>query len=113
MSTPGTAGNWKADPRWGMSCLAYNVHAELAPACRAELVRVQTELAGLGPGLLQCPPDAIHVSLAFLLAVVVFGFVAVGPAELAAPVTHPSGLAEQPVALRRRAAKLAMSLAVE
>jgi hypothetical protein len=52
-----------------MSCLAYNVHAELAPACRAELVRVQTELAGLGPGLLQCPPDAIHVSLAFLLAV--------------------------------------------
>jgi hypothetical protein len=52
-----------------MPCLAYNVHAELVPACRTELVRLQTALATLGPGLLQCPPDAIHVSLAFLLAV--------------------------------------------
>lgn len=27
--TAGSTGSWKADPRWAMPCLAYNVHAQL------------------------------------------------------------------------------------
>lgn len=59
----------KPDPLWGKPRLAYNVHAELVPRCRAELGRAQDRLNSIGPGLLRCPLSSLHVSLVSFLFV--------------------------------------------
>jgi hypothetical protein len=59
----------KADPLWAKPCSAYNVHAELTPECRLEFAQAQERLHLLGPGLLCCPPETLHVSVACFLSV--------------------------------------------
>jgi hypothetical protein len=58
----------RADPLWAKPCSAYNVHAELTPKCRLEFAQAQERLLVLGPGLLCCPPETLHVSVACFLA---------------------------------------------
>jgi hypothetical protein len=59
----------KADPLWAKPCTAYNVHAELTSECRREFAQAQERLHVLGPGLLCCPPQTLHVSVACFLSV--------------------------------------------
>jgi hypothetical protein len=59
----------RADRLWAKPCTAYNVHAELTPECRLEFAQAQESLNVLGPGLLCCPPDTLHVSVACFLSV--------------------------------------------
>lgn len=54
--------------RWGQPCHAFNVHLEPSTTARDGLGRVQDALSA-EPSLLRCPSSALHVSVAWLLAV--------------------------------------------
>jgi hypothetical protein len=54
---------------WNKACHAYNVHLEPTREARDGLSRAQAALAAVDPGLLVCPPDTLHISVAWLLAV--------------------------------------------
>lgn len=57
------------DVHWATSCRAYNLHVLPSLQAREALTHVQTQLLGVEPGLLACPPHSLHVSVAWLLAV--------------------------------------------
>lgn len=59
----------RGSPLWAQPCLAYNVQIELDPGARASLGETQRALKRAEPGLLACPPETLHVSVAWLLAV--------------------------------------------
>jgi hypothetical protein len=59
----------RASPLWAQPCRAYNVQIELDPRARSSLENVQRGLRRAEPDLLVCPPEALHVSVAWLLAV--------------------------------------------
>lgn len=59
----------KVADRWGKPCHAFNVHIEPSAAARAGLGRLQDILEEVGPSMLRCPESALHVSVAWLLAV--------------------------------------------
>ena len=59
----------RASPLWARPCLAYNVQIELDPRAKASLGKVQQSLHQAEPNLLACPPESLHVSVAWLLAV--------------------------------------------
>jgi hypothetical protein len=59
----------RASSLWARSCRAYNVQIELEPVTRASLERLQQNLKRAEPGLLVCPGDSLHASVAWLLAV--------------------------------------------
>jgi hypothetical protein len=58
-----------ASPLWAQPCLAYNVQIELDPHAKASLGQAQPSLHHAEPSLLACPQQALHVSVAWLLAV--------------------------------------------
>lgn len=55
--------------QWGQPCHAFNVHIDPSIAAREGLARVQDLLEEIEPRLLRCPTSALHVSVAWLLAV--------------------------------------------
>ena len=57
------------DPLWSKPCLAYNLHAEIAPNCQATLAQVQDRLCPSPVMTLRCPPRSFHLSVASLLSV--------------------------------------------
>ena len=59
----------QASTLWAQPCLAYNVQIELDARTRASLGKTQQALERAEPGLLACPGNALHVSVAWLLAV--------------------------------------------
>ena len=59
----------RISPLWAQPCRAYNVHIGLDPRARSALAKVQRGLHQAEPGLLACPRDTLHVSVAWLLAV--------------------------------------------
>ncbi len=59
----------RPDPRWAKPCRAYNLHILPSARAREDLIRVQTQLTSMEPGLLAAPTDSLHVSVAWLLAV--------------------------------------------
>ena len=59
----------RPSPLWAKPCRAYNVQIELDPRARSSLENVQRGLKQAEPELLACPPETLHVSLAWLLAV--------------------------------------------
>jgi len=59
----------KVDPLWGRRCVAYNLQAELTDDARQVLVQAQELLQTTGSGLLRCPPDTLHISVACILSV--------------------------------------------
>jgi 2'-5' RNA ligase len=59
----------RASPLWARPARGYNVHIELDPPTRSALEKIQRSLYQTEPGLLVCPPKALHVSVALLLAV--------------------------------------------
>lgn len=59
----------RASPLWARPCLAYNVQIELGLRVRATLEKIQRRLRQVEPGLLVCPRETLHVSVAWLLAV--------------------------------------------
>ena len=59
----------RASPLWARPCRAYNVQIELGPRAKASLEKTQRVLKRAEPGLLVCPPETLHVSVAWLLAV--------------------------------------------
>ena len=64
------AGNEiRASSLWARPCRAYNVQVGLDPSARASLGRTQRILRRSEPNLLACPPETLHVSVAWLLAV--------------------------------------------
>ena len=54
---------------WAQPCRAYNVHIELDARTKSSLGKTQQALKRAEPSLLACPPKALHVSVAWLLAV--------------------------------------------
>lgn len=58
-----------AASRWQQSCHAYNVHIEPSPSARDGLAQVQDALVPVEANLLRCPARALHISVAWLLAV--------------------------------------------
>lgn len=54
---------------WAQHCRAYNAHIELDARTRAPLEKTQQALKRVEPSLLACPREALHVSIAWLLAV--------------------------------------------
>jgi hypothetical protein len=54
---------------WAQPCRAYNVYIELDARTRAPLEKTQQALKRVEPSLLACPREALHVSIAWLLAV--------------------------------------------
>jgi hypothetical protein len=59
----------RVSPLWARPARGYNVHIELDPPTRSALEKIQRSLYQAEPGLLVCPPKALHVSVAWLLAV--------------------------------------------
>src|SRR5918992_202141 len=59
----------RGSPLWAHSCRAYNVHIELDPRTKASLQKTQQVLKRAEPSLVACPRQALHVSIAWLLAV--------------------------------------------
>ena len=59
----------RESPLWAQPCRAYNVQIELEPRTRAALEKIQRSLRKEEPGLLVCPRETLHVSVAWLLAV--------------------------------------------
>lgn len=59
----------RASSLWAQPCLAYNVQIELGSRTRAALEKIQRSLKKEEPGLLVCPRETLHVSVAWLLAV--------------------------------------------
>lgn len=59
----------RSSPLWARPCRAYNVQIELDPRTKASLEQVQQSLKRAESGLLSCPPETLHISLAWLLAV--------------------------------------------
>jgi hypothetical protein len=59
----------QASPLWARPCLAYNVQIELDPSAKESLGKVQQSLHQAEPGLVACPRNTLHVSVAWLLAV--------------------------------------------
>ena len=59
----------RVSPLWARPCRAYNVQIELGPRSRSSLEKTQQSLKQAEPDLLACPPETLHVSLAWLLAV--------------------------------------------
>ncbi len=59
----------RASPLWARPCRAYNVQIELDARARASLGETQRALERAEPTLLACPPETLHVSVAWLLAV--------------------------------------------
>ena len=59
----------RASPLWARPCRGYNVQIELGPRAKASLEKTQRVLKRAEPGLLVCPPETLHVSVAWLLAV--------------------------------------------
>ena len=59
----------RPSPLWAKPCRACNVQIELDPRARSSLENVQRGLKQAEPELLACPPETLHVSLAWLLAV--------------------------------------------
>ena len=57
------------DELWARPCRAYNVQIELDPRTRASFGETQRALMRAEPNLLVCPQKALHVSVAWLLAV--------------------------------------------
>jgi len=59
----------RVSPLWARSCRAYNVQIELDPRSQASLEKTQQALKRTEPTLVACPRQALHVSIAWLLAV--------------------------------------------
>jgi hypothetical protein len=59
----------RISPLWAQPCRAYNVHIELDPRTKASLEKTQQVLNHAEPTLVACPRQALHVSIAWLLAV--------------------------------------------
>ena len=59
----------RVSPLWAQPCRAYNVQIELDPRTRSSLGQMQRSLKQAEPNLLACPPETLHVSVAWLLAV--------------------------------------------
>jgi hypothetical protein len=59
----------RASSLWAQPARGYNVHIELDPPTRSALEKIQQSLKQAEPNLLACPPQTLHVSLAWLLAV--------------------------------------------
>src|SRR5829696_4448401 len=59
----------RGSPLWAQPCRAYNVHIELDPRIKASLEKTQQVLKHAEPTLVACPRQALHVSIAWLLAV--------------------------------------------
>jgi hypothetical protein len=64
-----TRNEVRVSPLWAHSCRAYNVQIELDPRTKASLEITQQALKRAEPTLLMCPRQALHVSIAWLLAV--------------------------------------------
>jgi 2'-5' RNA ligase len=64
-----TGNRVRLDGWWAQSCRAYNLHILPAPPAREALSRVQARLTRLEPGLHVVPTAALHISVAWLLAV--------------------------------------------
>ncbi len=59
----------RRSPLWAQPCRAYNIQIDLDPRAKAALGEVQRSLHRSEPDLLVCPPETLHVSVAWLLAV--------------------------------------------
>ena len=59
----------RPSPLGAQPCRAYNVQIELDPHAKAALREIQQGLYRSEPDLLVCPQEALHVSVAWLLAV--------------------------------------------
>jgi hypothetical protein len=59
----------RVSPLWAQPCRAYNVHIELDPRAKASLEKTQQVLKRAEPTLVACPQQALHVSIAWLVAV--------------------------------------------
>jgi hypothetical protein len=59
----------KPEERWAQPCSAYNVQIQPSLDARRSLSAVQDRLLELEPNLLRVPLDAMHISVAWLLAV--------------------------------------------
>ena len=59
----------RVSPLWARPCRAYNVQIEPDPRTRSSLRQIQQSLKQAEPTLLVCPPETLHVSVAWLLAV--------------------------------------------
>ncbi len=59
----------RPSPLWARPCRAYNVQIEPDSRTKASLERIQQNLKRAEPGLLACPRETLHVSVAWLLAV--------------------------------------------
>ena len=59
----------RVDQLWAQPCRAYNVQIELEPRAKASLGKTQQALKRAEPSLIACPPETLHVSVAWLLAV--------------------------------------------
>ncbi|HET9059367.1 MAG TPA: 2'-5' RNA ligase family protein [Acidimicrobiales bacterium] len=57
-----------ADPLWGQSCLAYNVHAGLDESCTNFLCGLQDLLLESRQPLLLTPAGALHSTIAYLIS---------------------------------------------
>jgi hypothetical protein len=64
-----TRNEVRVDSLWARPCRAYNVQIELDPHTRASLGKTQEALEQAEPNLVACPQKALHVSIAWLLAV--------------------------------------------
>jgi len=59
----------RVSPQWAKPSRGYNVQIELDHRTRSALEQIQQGLYQAEPNLLVCPPETLHVSLAWLLAV--------------------------------------------
>jgi hypothetical protein len=59
----------RVSPLWAQPCRAYNVQIELDPRTKSSLEKIQQGLKQAEPNLLVCPQKALHVSVAWLVAV--------------------------------------------
>ena len=59
----------RVSPLWAQPSRGYNVQIELDPRTKSSLEKIQQSLYQAEPNLLVCPKKALHVSLAWLLAV--------------------------------------------
>jgi hypothetical protein len=59
----------RVSPLWSQPCRAYNLHIELDARTKSSLGKTQQALERVEPSLLTCPREALHVSIAWLLAV--------------------------------------------
>lgn len=57
------------DRRWGLPCLAFNIHLPLAGHTVRRLAEVQAKVLDLEPDLLTVPTAATHISVGWLIPV--------------------------------------------